>query len=109
MLGKILSFIVGLVVTAILGLAFAAAIFSTSWDKWEEKKADRAENKVTGIRVEYDLNVREPAGVLVRCPICKKDFIKGKSNFCCPQHEKEYWEMEEAWETIQGLPSGVKY
>ena len=107
MLGKILSFIAGLVVTVIFGLTFIGAMFNTWVDGRAEKKAELY--KVQRIMSEYEMNAREPAGVLVRCPICENDFIKGKSDFCCPQHEKEYREMVEAWKTIQGVRRTSKY
>ena len=110
MLGKILSFIVGLVVTVIFGLTFIGAMFSTWEDGRAEKKAELY--KVQHIMNDYEINARQPKGSYIPCPMCPEGspfFYKDKSNFCSPQHEKEYWEMVEAWKTIQGVRRTSKY
>ena len=105
-----MSFIVGLVVTVIFGLTFIGAMFSTWVDGRAEKKAELY--KVEHIMNEYEINARQPKGSYIPCPMCPEGrpfFYKDQSDFCGPQHEREYWEMVEAWKTIQGVRRTSKY
>ena len=88
----------------ILAGIFIMGIISILIDRRAENQAEV--DKVSTIMKSYELNDSAPDGVLIVCPLCpgtSHGFQKHGSNFCGAQHEKEYWEMVAAWNTIKNV------
>lgn len=83
----------------ILGGIFALAVFKGTVDY--VKNPDEPYDDVSYMIKSYEKNAEADFLSYCQCPVCNKYFIKDNTPCCNSECEKNYWNLANAWESVQ--------
>ena len=96
MVFRIAKFIFKMVLGVVLGILFVWWL-GASVVAWVNDSRD-IHNDMSFVVKDVERCDHYPAGTLLQCPICQKNFIKEDIDFCSTKCEQKYWAMKKEYD-----------